>query len=45
MAEGKSAHRCLTVEEKVDILDQIGKKSYKILSEEYRVKLKIMQMH
>ncbi len=33
----KRAHKTLTIEEKVKILDQIGKKSYKVLSEEYGI--------
>ena len=28
---------CLSIEKKVEILDQIGRKSYKILSEEYGI--------
>ena len=33
----KRAHKSLTIEEKVEILDQIGKKRYKLLSEEYGI--------
>ena len=33
----KRAHKNLTIEEKVVILDRIGKKSYKLLSEQYGV--------
>ena len=33
----KRTRKNLTIEEKVEILDQIGKKSYKLLSEQYRV--------
>ena len=33
----KRAHRSLTIEEKVEIVDQIGKKNYKLLSEQYGV--------
>lgn len=35
MAE-KRAHRSITIDQKVKILDQIGKKSYKILAEKRR---------
>lgn len=34
---GKRAHKSLPIEDKVKILDQIGKKSYKLLSEEYGI--------
>ena len=34
---GKRAHKTLTIHQKLEILDQIGKKSYKVLSEEYGV--------
>ena len=34
---GKWAHKTLTIHQKLEILDQIGKKSYKVLSEEYGV--------
>ena len=33
----KRAHTSLSIEQKVEILDKIGKKSYKLLSEEYGV--------
>ena len=33
----KRAHKSLSIEQKVEILDKIGKKSYKLLSEEYGV--------
>ena len=33
----KRAHRSLSIKDKLQILDQIGKKSYKVLSEEYGV--------
>ena len=33
----KRAHRTLTIETKVEILDQLGDKSYKLLSEKYGV--------
>ena len=33
----KRAHKILAIEEKVEILNQIGKKSYKLLSEQYGV--------
>ena len=33
----KGVHRSLTIDQKIEILDQIGKKSHKILSEKYRV--------
>jgi hypothetical protein len=33
--EPKRAHKSLSIEQKVEILDKIGKKSYKLLSEEY----------
>ena len=34
---GKRAHKTLTIYQKLEIVDQIGKKSYKVLSEEYGV--------
>ena len=33
----KRSKTCLSIEKKVEILDQIGRKSYKILSEEYGI--------
>ena len=33
----KRAHRSLTIDKKIEILDQIGKKRLKILSEKYGV--------
>ena len=35
----KRAHKSLAIEEKVEILDQIRKKSYKLLSEQYGVEI------
>ena len=32
--EEKSTHESLTIEEKIELLDQIGKKSYNLLSEQ-----------
>ena len=40
MATGNSKkrpHKTLTIDEKVEILDQIGKKSYTVISEEYGI--------
>ena len=34
---GKRAHKTLTIHQKLEILDQIGKKRYKVLSEDYGV--------
>ena len=36
-AKPKRTHTSLSIEKKVEILDKIGKKSYKVLSEEYGV--------
>ena len=33
----KRAHKTLTIDEKLEILDQIGKKSYTVISEEYSI--------
>ena len=33
----KRSKTCLSIEKKVEILDQIGRKSYKILLEEYGI--------
>ena len=33
----KRPHKTLTIDEKVEILDQIGKKSYTVISEEYGI--------
>ena len=33
----KRAHKSLTIDEKIEILDQIGRKSYKVLKDEYGV--------
>ncbi len=36
-SKSKRAHKSLSIADKVKILDQIGKKSYKLLSEEFGV--------
>ena len=33
----KRAHKTLTIDQKLELLDQIGKKSYTVLCEEYRI--------
>ena len=33
----KRAHKSFTIDQKIEILDQIGRKSYKVLKDEYRV--------
>ena len=33
----KRAHKTLTINQKIEILDQLGKKSYTVLCEEYGI--------